>query len=491
MEDKSRKAWRILVIVGLVLCLGAVLLLVHRSHSRNALRLYLAELRARGEKLTVTELNAGSTPPATSNTTKALFQAVAKLRGGVVGPGNLIPRDFVRPGEALVRWREAVPAPDAPRTAPSATTLTWSQIRDQFQSNDVALAEIREAMRNPERGSGILPVIGVPSGYNFVGLRTAAQWLSAATLVDLHEGRTEQALENLEALGGMARLNSRDYLLVAQMIRVAVSGLGLAATWEFLQRPALSDAQLDRVATIWKDVNFLEGLETALVGERAFGNQYWSRIQTSSAAQARLLLTSGSGTPWTLETTFEDFVALPAYRLTSMEDDQLFYLHCMQDHLEAVRAVRREQAWLKARPAFATNMAAINRIAATPERLKYWITLRVLPNLLKASDTVVRTETERRMTLTVVALQRYRLRFGKFPENLSALVPDFLACLPIDCFNGKPLGYFLEEDGAFRLYSVGEDGRDDNGDPSVLPRANVSFWSGKDAVWPSAASIGH
>jgi hypothetical protein len=103
MEDKSRKAWRILVIVGLVLCLGAVLLLVHRSHSRNALRLYLAELRARGEKLTVTELNAGSTPPATSNTTKALFQAVAKLRGGVVGPGNLIPRDFVRPGEALVR----------------------------------------------------------------------------------------------------------------------------------------------------------------------------------------------------------------------------------------------------------------------------------------------------------------------------------------------------------------------------------------------------
>jgi len=112
----------------------------------------------------------------------------------------------------------------------------------------------------------------------------------------------------------------------------------------------------------------------------------------------------------------------------------------------------------------------------------------VLPNLLKASDTVVRTETERHLTLTVVALQRYKLHFGKFPKTLNALVPDLLASLPIDCFNGKPLGYHLNADGAFTLYSVGDDGCDDNGDPSVLPRTHVSFWSGKDAVWPSAAA---
>jgi len=40
------------------------------------------------------------------------------------------------------------------------------------------------------------------------------------------------------------------------------------------------------------------------------------------------------------------------------------------------------------------------------------------------------TETERLMTVTVIAIQRFRLRSGSLPAELTALVPDYLEQLP-------------------------------------------------------------
>ena len=92
------------------------------------------------------------------------------------------------------------------------------------------------------------------------------------------------------------------------------------------------------------------------------------------------------------------------------------------------------------------------------------------------------------MTITAIALKRHELRHGKFPADLNALVPEFLAAVPIDCMDGKPLKYMLESDGAFRLYSVGKDGKDDGGDPTPESKADQqhTLWTGRDAVWPKA-----
>jgi len=95
------------------------------------------------------------------------------------------------------------------------------------------------------------------------------------------------------------------------------------------------------------------------------------------------------------------------------------------------------------------------------------------------------------MVLTVLGIQRYRLRTGRLPAQLSELVPEYLAALPHDFMDGKALRYRLRPgDGDFLLYSVGEDGKDDGGDP--VPQADKKsyrqIWDGRDAVWPSAAT---
>jgi hypothetical protein len=62
-----------------------------------------------------------------------------------------------------------------------------------------------------------------------------------------------------------------------------------------------------------------------------------------------------------------------------------------------------------------------------------------------------------------IALERYRLAHGEFPESLDALAPQFMEKIPHDIIGGKPLHYRRTDDGQFVLYSVGWNETDDGG----------------------------
>jgi hypothetical protein len=106
-------------------------------------------------------------------------------------------------------------------------------------------------------------------------------------------------------------------------------------------------------------------------------------------------------------------------------------------------------------------------------------------------ERTLKIQTQQQMVLAAIGIQRYRLRTGKLPENLSALVPEYLPAVPRDFMDGKDLKYRLLPGGKeFVLYSVGEDGKDDGGDPTQQKEKKLhrDFWDGRDAVWPSPAS---
>jgi len=66
------------------------------------------------------------------------------------------------------------------------------------------------------------------------------------------------------------------------------------------------------------------------------------------------------------------------------------------------------------------------------------------------------------MAKVLLAVERYRLAHARLPETLDQLVPDYLAAVPTDPFDGMPLRY-KRFDRGFLVYSVGEDGKDDGG----------------------------
>jgi hypothetical protein len=83
-----------------------------------------------------------------------------------------------------------------------------------------------------------------------------------------------------------------------------------------------------------------------------------------------------------------------------------------------------------------------------------------------------------------IALERYRLAHGEYPESLAVLSPQFLPEILHDVINGQPLKYRREPNGQFVLYSVGWNETDDGGVVVLNKGTNpgVNFDEG-DWVW--------
>ena len=97
------------------------------------------------------------------------------------------------------------------------------------------------------------------------------------------------------------------------------------------------------------------------------------------------------------------------------------------------------------------------------------------------------SEAQRSLVIAAIALARYRLRHGSYPVRCEAVVPEFLAAWPRDPMDGQPVRYRRYDDDTFTLYTVGENGQDDGGDPTPTPGSD-SWQRGKDIVWPKPTS---
>ncbi|MBS0196977.1 MAG: hypothetical protein JSR77_09475 [Planctomycetes bacterium] len=87
---------------------------------------------------------------------------------------------------------------------------------------------------------------------------------------------------------------------------------------------------------------------------------------------------------------------------------------------------------------------------------------------------------ERAGVETMLALERYRLRHGRFPEALAELTPGLLPSAPIDPWSGKVLGYKCIDPSkdpygrGYLLWSVGADGQDNDGrEPELKNRFDI------------------
>jgi hypothetical protein len=94
----------------------------------------------------------------------------------------------------------------------------------------------------------------------------------------------------------------------------------------------------------------------------------------------------------------------------------------------------------------------------------------LIPAFARVTASHRRAQAHMRSTAVALAVERYRLEEGHWPESLAELVPARLAAVPADPFDGKPLRYRRLADGVV-VYSVGADGVDNGG---RLDRKNPS-----------------
>jgi len=85
------------------------------------------------------------------------------------------------------------------------------------------------------------------------------------------------------------------------------------------------------------------------------------------------------------------------------------------------------------------------------------------PALGRINEISHRTKSEIEVTLTIIAILRYKQDIGSYPENLDKLIEaGLLKASPIDPYSDKPTVY-RKTDNNFTVYSVGLNFRDDGG----------------------------
>ena len=450
-------------------------------HGPHALQAYLAGLRAKGEKMTLGEL-IGSFSTNSGDCLEVLSDCVARF-GPVscevtnarlvasVELTNAGALRFVQPGRAQVSFREPTPPWAGSVAGPQCST--WSGSSNRLAQVVMPLRELRNGVKHPDANGGPRSDV-FRSVTPWLEVKEADAWLTFSALVALHDGRNAEALADVEALAGLANLHREEYSLVSEMTRVATAEFGLDVTWQTLQATGWNDAQLAELQHSWEAVDLLGGLERAFLGERAFGMEASSRLE---AGEVPGLAKNSAGAK--------------VYEFALLPNDVLFRTRNLQGRVEAVRALCANRPWQGVAKTMEKLDAEIEAKCQGPQRYLYLLSCQSVPSYRRPVLETVQTETKLRLAVCSIALKRYQLKHGRFPTRLEALVPAFVASVPFDPMSGAPLGYFLNRDGTFTLYSVGEDGKDDGGDASAvtsttgsLSPAKVREWGGRDIVWP-------
>jgi len=239
------------------------------SHYRAQWRLshFRRELRARGEKLEIVEL-IPKLPLDDDNAARELMGFTGHLPSAPALSSNYPPpMRHIPPAKALIAWQQEI-------LPTLESTNVWPGLTAAMAANQGALEAIRAALEKP----ALVFELNYRLGFNVLlghltRLKSTAQFLSAATLLDLHEDRFATAWENLLALNRIVARFKDEPLMISELVRLAIGNIAAEHVLEALQSTQWQDRQLQELQVIWESVDYFAQAELALSMERAMGQK--------------------------------------------------------------------------------------------------------------------------------------------------------------------------------------------------------------------------
>jgi hypothetical protein len=498
------------ILLGFIVLLGAFLFF-ERFRGQIALASYKKELRAQGEKISPEDFV--RTFDTNDMGAPLIFAAIKRLTNGLVLPDSYPPRmKVLESGRAVVGFRESFWVEKDPYRKGTSVrgifTNHWNDLATDLQQNTNTLAEIQAALTKPVLNNQLnLSEWNKPHFTHLAPVKSLTYWFGSATQLALHEGHTTDAAKYLVSQIGLFRLLAEDGIVISELVRIALGAIAKTDTWEAMQADGWTDADLAVIQSAWEKHPFAASMAANLEGERVYMDQIAQQLRASNdetyewmfGATAAFLSDGDESEPrWATwmervpyGTELMEGLRKQTYcriwRFVWAHHAELRNLKHMQLLLELARIVVTNASFQAIEPDL--NALIINSGSKNfYDRLRFPLTdsWAILVNVVKKA---VRAEADRAQCITAIALKRHLLRHGRLPDNLNVLVPEFLAAVPIDYMDGKPIKYRLKPDGSFTLYSVGEDGKDDGGDVA-LPEGSKSrdLWRRRDYVWPAPAT---
>ncbi len=254
-------------------------------------------------------------------------------------------------------------------------------------------------------------------------------------------------------------------ILISQLVRLSCDNIAMRALWQGLADHRWDDAQLAAFQKLLSQRDYAGGLVHSLEGERALGND----------AAEKLLLRRGTGLAEldklggdSSENTGPGMMAALAYVMPSgwYRQNQVRLLHGYQlilDHVRvSVNRTNRATALDQNLRSVDLTDDYVQKMRSNPSPYNILVGM-LLPAIARTPARSDRAEATAQLAVVACALERHRLAHGTFPVAVAELVPAYLPAVPADWMGGQPLHYERTDDGWFRLWSVGPNGKDDGG----------------------------
>jgi len=288
----------------------------------------------------------------------------------------------------------------------------------------------------------------------FAKLRQCSRLLGFESMVLLHEGRVDEAVE---ACGANFRLaNAADEpILIGQLVRYAIIGIAFRSFGLVLRDSQPSSRVCRFLAAEIAKIDLIPSFIETMKGERAFGWSMFALLRRArDPARALKEMTSGK----------EVSGHRPASRVRPsylfrwwLASEGVFYLRMTEKAITKSKLPYRETAGL---PLLEDEIAKARR--------RWWALFpmgAILAPVFERAN-AKRDDALARVGLAQVSLllKAYKAERGGCPESLGELGKFAGRELPIDPFSGKPFVYRREGKG-FLLYSWGVNLKDDGGTP--------------------------
>jgi len=297
-------------------------------------------------------------------------------------------------------------------------------------------------------------------------IKNLVERLQLKACAELAAGSNESALADETLMLRLTDSVKEEPFLISYLVRVACLQIATQPIWEGLAERRWSEAQLQELQTRLQQYNFVADLKWPLDAERASGILTVDLLYRQKYRLSTLGEESGSTRS---EWTFGDLIGRIAPH-GWYDQEQLNYCRLHQIQLggtfdaseKRVRPGKIESNAHELERELSGGRLGRPLGAILHHRV---VASLLLPALDKAIRRTAAAQTAADQAALACALERYRLAKGQFPENLEALVPQFISRLPNDLFTGEPYKYRRTDDAQFVLYSVGWNEKDDGGVP--------------------------
>jgi hypothetical protein len=286
-------------------------------------------------------------------------------------------------------------------------------------------------------------------------IKAGCQLLGREAMANAAKGQTDLAAQSILHGLRLARSLEQEPLLISQLVRIASDAAMATSLENALSLRPFSEQQLQRLQAAVREESVALGqcLSRPLVAERC---SVVRLFQMTPQEYEKLSGSAGTNAPFGTPAERE------RYRKSAASDAD-FGL-CL-DYLSNALAVASlpSPACLEAAGQLAPEGGAPTNDAGSKGRR---LCLQFLPALTRAFEREADSIAQLRAAEAALAVERYRADdHSELPASLDQLVPKYLAAVPEDPFDGKPLQFRKLSPKGFVVSSIGRDGQDAGGAP--------------------------